>query len=77
MAPQAKAKESEVSGLEMKYFVLKPKGDDLYARASRAAMRQYAKLIQEDNATLANELREWADKEQIMTIAEDDKDEQQ
>lgn len=46
-------------GLMMKYFVLKPKGDDDYAIASRAAMMAYAAVIRELNPTLAEELRDW------------------
>ncbi len=58
-----------MTGLEMKYFVLKPKGDDVYAKASRAAMRQYASLIREENEELCAELLAWADKEtQIETL---------
>ena len=53
-----------MSGLEMKYFVLKPRGDDAYAKASRAAMRKYALMIREENPDLSDELREWADREQ-------------
>ncbi len=49
----------------MKYFVLKPKGKDKYAEASRRAMRLYAFYIQTENPELAKELREWADKEMI------------
>lgn len=52
-----------MSGLEMKYFVLKPKGNDAYARASRAAMRTYAKAIRPDNAELADALVKWARRE--------------
>ena len=51
-------------GLKMKYFVLKPRGSDVYAAASRKAMRAYANLIEPENPTLAMELREWADREQ-------------
>lgn len=47
-------------GLQMKYFVLKPKGNDPYAAASRAAMHQYAKFIEPENPELAKELRDWA-----------------
>lgn len=52
-----------MSGLIMKYFVLKPEGDDIYAQSSRRAMRAYAKLIQVENPELAKELVEWADRE--------------
>jgi hypothetical protein len=50
-------------GLQMKYFVLKPKGKDAYAVASREAMRRYATEIDSDNPVLADELRDWADRE--------------
>jgi hypothetical protein len=52
-----------MAGLMMKYFVLKPSGNDGYAKASRAAMRAYANNIREENPELCNELREWADRE--------------
>lgn len=48
-------------GLKMKYFVLKPEGDDVHAKASRAAMRRYAQIMEEANPTLAAEVRDWAD----------------
>lgn len=47
--------------LYMKYFVLKPKGDDVYAYASRASMLTYARMIQQSNPSLAKELREWVE----------------
>ena len=49
--------------LEMKYFVLKPKskrGKDPYARASRCAMRAYARAIRGTDTQLATELEAWA-----------------
>ena len=52
-----------MDGLMMKYFVLKPGGDDVFATASRKAMRAYADVILEANPTLARGLREWADRE--------------
>ncbi len=52
-----------MSGLLLKYFVLKPAGTDAYAKASRAAMRKYAAMIREENSELSNDLREWADRE--------------
>lgn len=55
------------AGLKMKYFVLKPKGEDVYATASRRAMRQYAKHIKSDNPQFAHELRQWADAEWAQT----------
>ncbi len=50
-------------GLLMKYFVLKPKGSDIYAEASRKAMKAYAAHIIGDNEQFADELRAWADRE--------------
>ena len=58
-----------MDGLIMKYFVLKPRGDDIHAAASRAAMRTYATMIQKDNLELADQLRAWADNEQADQIA--------
>ena len=52
-----------MSGLIMKYFVLKPKGNDEYARASRVAMRAYADWIKKTNPDLAEQLMDWANKE--------------
>ena len=46
-----------------RYFVLKPKGNDAYARASRLAMLEYAEAIREENPDLAGELEEWASRE--------------
>jgi hypothetical protein len=47
----------------MKYFVLKPKGKDVYAIASREAMCRYADEIEGDNPRLADELRQWVTRE--------------
>lgn len=52
-----------MAGLQMKYFVLKPKGEDVFAEASRRAMRTYAEAIASENSELARELRDWADSE--------------
>ena len=55
-----------MSGLKMKYFVLKPRGDfhDPYAKASRAALKAYAKAIEDENPELAHDLYTWEIKEQ-------------
>ena len=50
-------------GLKMKYFVLKPAGDDVYAQASRVAMSTYATYIDEFNPQLADEMRKWVESE--------------
>ena len=52
-----------MDGIQMKYFVLKPHGNNKYAEASRVAMRNYANIIIEENPQLANDLWKWADKE--------------
>ena len=52
-----------MSELTMKYFVLKPKGSDEYAKASREAMLKYASIIQWSNPHMATELRDWVKKE--------------
>jgi hypothetical protein len=56
-----------MSGLQMKYFVLKPKGDDIYSVASRKAMRAYALAVSLDNPELCDELRNWADDEMLKS----------
>ena len=48
-----------MNGLIMKYFVLKPKGNDAYAKASRAALSKYADWIIEENSDLALDLKKW------------------
>lgn len=52
-----------MSGLKMKYFVLKPendgKPDDVFAEASREAMLVYAKVIHETNPDFAKGVRKW------------------
>lgn len=65
-----------MNGLEMKYFVLKPKGSDKYAAASRRAMRVYATFIQNENPELAHQLRDWADREQVDAIPDEASHEQ-
>ena len=42
-----------------KYFVLKPKGDNLHAVASRKAMISYANTIEPEDSELATQLRQW------------------
>ena len=53
-------KIANTNGLEMKYFVLKPKGRGPYAIASREAMRTYAEEIKKENPKLARDLNKWA-----------------
>ena len=58
------------TGLLMKYFVLKPAGNDRYAEASRKAMRAYADHIRMENDPLAEELWQWAIKEENKSNAQ-------
>lgn len=51
-------------GLEMKYFVLKPRGKDPYARASRIAMKAYARSIKKTDAFFYRSLVEWVKEEE-------------
>lgn len=57
----------EQKGLQLKYFVLKPAGNTMHGAACRAAMRTYATVIENANAALANELREWTLREEQAT----------
>lgn len=53
-------------GLELKYFVLKPRSkrwDDNHAQASRKAMRAYASHIRDEDRALSDALFEWAQME--------------
>ena len=52
-----------MTGLLMKYFVLKPKGKDAYAIASQEAILEYALHIDQENSELADELRSWVSRE--------------
>ena len=60
------------AGLKMKYFVLKPGGDDVYALASRKAMHAYGKAIMEVNPELAEALARWATDEAYSVYFYDD-----
>lgn len=46
-------------GPYLKYFVTKPKGTDIYAQASRAAMLAYAGKIADEDPQYAIEIEEW------------------
>lgn len=60
-----------MDGLMMKYFVLKPRGDDPHALASREAMRAYAKSIDDVNPGLARELKTWVTREAMAAKSGD------
>lgn len=57
-----------MEGLTMKYFVLKPKGDDIYALASRIAMRAYAGIVAVYNPELSEGLYNWTGEETMNAI---------
>jgi hypothetical protein len=48
-----------MEGLKLKYFVLNPTKDDVYGKASRAALMAYATAIEGTNRELAYDLRLW------------------
>ena len=55
-------------GLELKYFVLNPRGkhrNDRWARAAQAAMRIFAEWIKNKDPKLCQQLNDWADQEEI------------
>ena len=59
-------------GLEMKYFVLKPrskKPGDVYARASRFALAAYANEIKNLNPALASDIGDWIAREKALLAA--------
>ena len=60
-----------MDGLTMKYFVLKPRGSDAYARASRDAMRAYAAAVQGENPALCDGLMLWARNEEEAAYRND------
>ncbi len=53
--------------LEMRYFVLKPKGDNIFARASRVAMLVYADTLWQDDENrynkFAEDIYDWVERE--------------
>jgi hypothetical protein len=57
-----------MEGLQMKYFTLKPKGEDVYAKASREAMKTYADVVCEENPKLADELIDWSNVEESNSV---------
>lgn len=53
-----------MDGLLLKYFVLRPKGIDAHAQASREAMLAYSNRMSYSNPLLAGEIASWVKKEQ-------------
>lgn len=62
-----------MTGLVMKYFVLKPGGTSKYAQASRRALHSFASFIRTENPLLAEELLEWAKLESDRAFIEEDR----
>jgi len=58
-------------GLQIKYFVLKPKSkttDDVYAKASRKAILTYANEIIQIDEKFANDLIKWVAEEETKAV---------
>ena len=49
--------------MDMKYFVLKPGGNSRHHKASRHAMRAYARFIKQFDEKFAEEICKWANDE--------------
>ena len=58
--------DTRTAGLEMKYFVVKPRGNNEFAKASRNAMRAYAASIRHHDPVFAGDLSEWVEREQAL-----------
>ena len=54
--------------MKSKYFVLKPAGTTLYAKASRIAMHRYAHEIEIEDPKFAEEIRTWAEAESTAAM---------
>jgi len=67
-----KLDQPAMPGLQMKYFVLKPSGNDAYALASRVAMRAYALSIKNKDSKLAEDIYLWAERESDDAIKNED-----
>lgn len=57
--PKVKKDEYFNPGLAMKYFVLNPSGNHAYAKASRSAMKAYARSIKSTNPYMHDDLVKW------------------
>ena len=61
--------------LEMKYFVLKPRGDSPFALASQAAMERFAKMMAPHDMDLSRDLLRWVQDERDRILAPADGEE--
>ena len=57
-------KKENPNGLKLKYFVVRPEGNDTHARASRAALRTYSAVILKENEQLSKDIEIWVTKEE-------------
>lgn len=57
-----------MTGLLMRYFVLRPAGTDSHARASRTAIQAYARAIAIEKPELARALEEWVAEERAKMV---------
>lgn len=48
-----------LSGLVMKYFVLSPTKRGIYGKASRLAIKEYARIVKSENYEFAWDLDKW------------------
>ena len=58
-----------MSFIETKYFMLKPRSKfqgDIFAQASREAIRSYASVIKQVDFEFALQLESWADREEVF-----------
>ena len=55
-------------GFEIKYFVLKPRGTDAYAQASREAMQAYSNSIRKHDIELSEYLYDWRRDEEEKSV---------
>jgi hypothetical protein len=61
-----------MAGLMLKYFVLKPGGSDIYAKASRNAMVTYAAQIFRENPEFSAEIIDWVNEEETKGYEQED-----
>lgn len=50
-----------MSGLQMKYFILKPQGFEEHNHASRMALMAYADAVEDSSPDLAEDLKAWVE----------------
>ncbi len=61
-----------MNSLSMKYFVVKPRGEDIYAKSSRTAIHAYAKVIKPTNPGFAQALIDWASQEGALAYVKEE-----